>query len=270
MTLRGGFLAGAVILLTGTGIAQRASAQFRGLGFNPQPVVTGSFGSVVFPGGTAATPGVHRTFPNAVFPGGGGPTLSVPLSSKDPTRLSGTFGNPNRAIGVGNGFVGGFNGFNGGFGRRRGTTILPYPYPVPVYVGGYGAGYDSGYGGYPPDQGAPAQAAPQQPNVIVVYPPAQQSAVIGPPPDSAFAAPPAPAPAQSDVGAPAEPAEPSHYLIAFKDHTIYSAVAYWVEGDTLHYFTNGSTHNQVSLSLVDKDLTERLNREAGITMQLPK
>jgi endonuclease YncB( thermonuclease family) len=60
----------------------------------------------------------------------------------------------------------------------------------------------------------------------------------------------------------------SHYLIAFKDHTIYSAVAYWVDGDTLHYFTTGSTHNQVSLSLVDVPLTERLNKEAGEDIRL--
>ena len=48
--------------------------------------------------------------------------------------------------------------------------------------------------------------------------------------------------------------------MAFKDHTIYTAVAYWVDGDTLHYFTSGNTHNQVSLSLVDRELTERLNQ----------
>ena len=47
-------------------------------------------------------------------------------------------------------------------------------------------------------------------------------------------------------------------------------MAYWVEGDTLHYFTTGATHNQVSLSLVDRDLTQRLNEEAGNNLQLPK
>jgi hypothetical protein len=62
---------------------------------------------------------------------------------------------------------------------------------------------------------------------------------------------------------------PSRYLIAFKDHSVYSAVAYWVEGDTLHYFTDGSTHNQVSLSLVDRELTRRLNEESGLQVNLP-
>ena len=52
-----------------------------------------------------------------------------------------------------------------------------------------------------------------------------------------------------------QPVEPTHYLIAFKDKSIYSAVAYWVDGDTIHYFTAGNTHNQASVSLIDRDLT---------------
>jgi hypothetical protein len=63
--------------------------------------------------------------------------------------------------------------------------------------------------------------------------------------------------------------EPPHYYIALKDHHIYLAVAYWVQGDTLHYFLPGNTHNQVSISLVDRGLTERLNRESGTAVQLP-
>jgi endonuclease YncB( thermonuclease family) len=59
------------------------------------------------------------------------------------------------------------------------------------------------------------------------------------------------------------------YGYPVKDHTIYSAVAYWVDGDTLHYFTSGNTHNQASLSLIDRDLTERLNKESGLDVSLP-
>ena len=63
-------------------------------------------------------------------------------------------------------------------------------------------------------------------------------------------------------------AEPSsYYLIAFKDNSIYSALAYWIEGETLHYVTAGNNHNQVSLSLVDRPLTERLNRERRVGVQ---
>jgi hypothetical protein len=46
-------------------------------------------------------------------------------------------------------------------------------------------------------------------------------------------------------------------------------VAYWVDGDTLHYFTSANTHNQASVSLVDRDLTERLNKESGLEVKLP-
>jgi hypothetical protein len=59
------------------------------------------------------------------------------------------------------------------------------------------------------------------------------------------------------------------FLIAFKDRTIYSVIAYWTDGDTLHYFTSGNVHNQASMSLIDRPLTERLNRELGIDFTLP-
>ena len=65
------------------------------------------------------------------------------------------------------------------------------------------------------------------------------------------------------------PAEQEHYLIAFKDRSIYSAIAYWVDGDTLHYFTAGNTHNQASVSLVDRELTKKLNGDSGREIKLP-
>jgi hypothetical protein len=64
--------------------------------------------------------------------------------------------------------------------------------------------------------------------------------------------------------------EAPYYLIAFKDHTIYSAIAYYVDGQTLHYFTEGNVHNQVSLALVDRQLTEQLNRERNVSVRLPQ
>jgi hypothetical protein len=97
----------------------------------------------------------------------------------------------------------------------------------------------------------------------VIYAPPPQPVVL----DRASAPPPQ-ASLQQPYEEPAAAVEPAHFLFAFKDHTIYSAVAYWVDGDTLHYFTSGNTHNQVSLSLVDRDLTERLNRETGSDVRL--
>ncbi|MBZ5617597.1 MAG: hypothetical protein LAQ69_02510 [Acidobacteriia bacterium] len=162
-----------------------------------------------------------------------------------------------------------------GFGRQ--TPVFWYGYPV--YVGGfYDNYYGNSYAGYGGQPALPAQGQ-EQPNVTVIYPPQQTPVIInqfGPgdgqgqyatraQPQGTYPMPP-PVPQAEQ---PASAAEASHYLIAFKDHSIYSAVAYWVDGDTLHYFTTGSTHNQASVSLVDRELTARLNRESGVEVKLP-
>ena len=135
----------------------------------------------------------------------------------------------------------------------------------------YGAyGYGDSYAGYPQQQ---------QPNVTIVnpqeQPPVTASPVIiniGYPPAQygpASAAPPPSAQEPEPQAGGKAPVEPTHYLIALKDHTIYSAVAYWVDNNTLHYFTSGNTHNQISLSLVDRDLTQRLNQGSALQVNLP-
>jgi hypothetical protein len=149
-----------------------------------------------------------------------------------------------------------------GYGHRRSSASGIYAYPV--YVGGFGYGYASSA----PDQSTP-DANPTAPPAVVInqyfgQPPAEQE----PQPDataSNFHYYQAPA---NDDTAPSDPA--SYYLIAFKDHTIYSAVAYYTDGDTLHYFTSGNVHNQVSLALVDRQLTEQLNRDRNVDVRLPQ
>jgi hypothetical protein len=209
---------------------------------------------VVHPAATSALPGVQRFTGNVVYPAGGMSNIGIPGN-----RL-------NNDIGLHSGQHG--NGFG-----RHGSSFI---YTVPVYVGGYGYG---GYGYYdnsylaPPAQ--PQQ--PQQPNVTVIYPPPATPVVIYPSDAQGGPAqylPPADHGTPSVYQPPVPPqetaaAQPSSYLIAFKDHTIYSAIAYWVEGETLHYFTAGNTHNQVSVSLVDRALTERLNKDAGLEVKLP-
>lgn len=194
------------------------------------PILTGGFGNAIYPAGTAATnPNITRFTPNAVYPGG--PHLVIPGSAR---RVPIT--------------------------RSNGAVVVPYAYPV--YVGG---GYTDG--------SYPAAPNTQQPNVTVVYPPQPAPVIInqfgpGAMPPAAFdrepAGPDQPATAQAE-----DQAQPDHYLIALNDHTIYSVVAYWVDGDTLHYFTAGNVHNQASLSLVDRDLTARLNKESGLEVKLP-
>jgi hypothetical protein len=81
----------------------------------------------------------------------------------------------------------------------------------------------------------------------------------------------APPPVDDAAVKPGDPlSEPqNYYLIEYKDHTIYSALAYWVEGDTLHYVTTQNTHNQASLSLIDLDKTYKLNEDRSIPFSLP-
>jgi endonuclease YncB( thermonuclease family) len=141
---------------------------------------------------------------------------------------------------------------------RTGTVII---YGYPVFVGGYA---DNTY--------AAAPAPQPQPDITVNDSSQPASAVMQYFGSEDARDPTTPTAAADDiqpVGEPASTTEPSHYLIAFKDHSIYSAVAYWVDGDTLHYFTSGNTHNQASVSLVDRDLTERLNKESGLEVRLP-
>jgi len=187
-------------------------------------------GGVVNPGGNL--PGVTRSLGSVVNPAQGG--LRVPGS---------------RSIGTSNNRV-----------------VAAYP----VYIGGY---YSTPYltptdGSYAAPDSAPAPVN----NLTVVMPPQQPvtPVVINYNYGSASA----PNSAQAVDRAQAVPdddntTESSHYLIAFKDHTIYAATAYWVDGDTLHYFTAGNVHNQASLALVDRAFTERLNREAGLDVKLP-
>ena len=59
------------------------------------------------------------------------------------------------------------------------------------------------------------------------------------------------------------------FLIAMKDHTIYPAIAYWVEGDTLNYITVQGTKNSVSLDLVDRDFSKQINQERKVEFGLP-
>lgn len=210
----------------------------------------GGFGNVVFPG-LGHAPRTGNPWGNVLFP-------AIPQGS------SAVAGNRYGSL------VPGFrNGAGYGSRHNRASSI----YAFPVFVGGYG--YGNGYAPDQPDQpdqtqsngpAAPAQAPP--PVVINQYfgpvPPDQ-----APPPDAAagenfhFYQ----APSNNDT-APSDPS--SYYLIAFKDHTIYSAVAYYTDGDTLHYFTAGNVHNQVSLSLVDRALTEQLNRQRNVAVRLPQ
>jgi hypothetical protein len=137
--------------------------------------------------------------------------------------------------------------------QRNNGTVYAYP----VFVGNY---YDAQ--AYEP-QAPVAQPAPP---VMTMYNPetARPVMIQVPPP-----VPEAMSSYQPRTPEPEPAPEPQHYLLAFKDHTVYSAVAYWFDGDTLHYFITGSTHNQASVSLLDRELTLRLNKEMGTDFKIP-
>ena len=145
----------------------------------------------------------------------------------------------------------------------RGTGIAPaYIYAFPVYVGVYDNSNAQQDQEAQPEQAPPERAVP----VMIEAGPDGEYTTTAPPQTSTVYQ---PEQRPETLEEPAKPADPPHYLLAFKDHSIYSAVAYWVDGDTLHYFTAGNVHNQASMSLVDRPLTERLNRELGIDFTLP-
>ena len=240
-----------VVALTAAVLFVSALAAQNRAGFVPTPGVTRGFSSAVFPAGTSAMPGIQRTTGNILFPAGGGPQIGVPAipyinptlsRGRVPLSFQQPFGPPNR--------------------RARGNAGF----------GGFGyAVYAPGYSDQQPYMEPPPP--PQSQPVNVIYPPAP--VIInqyGP-------AEPRTGPATRIFGVPGrepqpQPEEtadngPAHYMLAFKDHSVYAAIAYWIDGDTLHYFTAGNTHNQASLSLVDRELTDRLNKDTGVEVKLP-
>jgi len=225
----------------------------------------GGFGSVVYPGlGHAPT----ATPPVGQFGGAG--------------YYSRGFLSPSRAY----------------HGQHSPTVIVPYP----VYYGGYygydpsAAGYANGYApGYGPDysNGNPddgSQPGPGLPSVVInqnFVPPTanpqvreyngnqtQQAQPQSQNQDQSgmklYAAP--PSHPYADAAAAQRAAsgdQPTIYLIALRDHTIVQALGYWMEGSTLHYVSAEHTLNQVSMDLVDRDLSQRLNDERGLEFRLP-
>lgn len=194
--------------------------------------------------------GSQTGFGNVLFPGtGNAPPLASPFSITDWTfarRLGATIS---------------------GFPPYTGAPLQPYrsgrrpavvPWYFPVFAGGY-------YG--------PAYEPPPS---VIVAPPAQPAPVVI---YQNFA--PASAPAAREDSSlyvhdvpprtpPPEPAEaPISFLIATKDHSVFSAAAYWVEGEDLHYVTPRGKHEKIPLATVDRQLSEKLNEGHQVEFRLP-
>ncbi len=215
----------------------------------------GGFGNVVFPASGHAPAGVNP-WGNIVSPAL--PQGAAAFATGNSAMAGSRYGSLVPGFTAGSG-----NGRGTGSGRRRGGSSGIYAYPV--FIGGYGyaPGYDNSQA-----EGAPANgAAPSQTPVVINQYFGTQPAGDAPAPEAGASNFHYYQPQANEEQAPA--GDSTYYLIAFKDHTVYSAVAYYTDGDTLHYFTQGNVHNQVSLSLVDRALTEQLNRPRNVTVRLP-
>jgi hypothetical protein len=170
------------------------------------------------------------------------------------------------------------HGYPGGGYPGYGSPVYGYPSAYSFFVPNYFDYSDSGPSGYPPapngDSGpAPADntqglsgAAPgPAPQPIIIN---QYFGTQGPPQqDNA-------APSDANTENTQTPGDPigspqNYYLIAYKNHEVYSALAYWVEDRTLHYVTTQNTHNQASLDLIDLPLTKSLNQNREVPFSIP-
>lgn len=238
-------LLGFAVVLAGSAlIAQQRGVQPGG----------GGFGRMINPGGV--TPGLGGGgFGRLIYPGTGGPVAARAPRSGGPGYVAPPYvSHP----------------------QNHGGAIL-VPYPV-FYGSGY-YGYDAPpapyAGGYYTDPSGARQDAPavilNQDFVPDTANPSFQdySNVQLPPPtlrrfdnnSQPYQDPGAQAGAQND--------QPSVYLIALKDHTIYAAIGYWTEDQTLHYITPENVHNRVTLGQVDRAFTKQLNDERHIEFRLP-
>lgn len=245
--MRGIFLSIAVLGLTASAFGQRAGTYYS----------LGGFGNILYPGTGHAPTAPPGGLPGTSFANRFGATVAGRPVFTGPVHV--------------------------GHQQHRRTVIVPYP----VYYGGYGYGYDPSVGaGYqeqvqqlPPiintntapsvviNQGyVPPQASPQvrdyEPEA---QQPEQQSSMrvyqnTSHPYEET----------QPAQGLRAVDAQPTIYLIAFRDHSIVQALGYWMEGTTLHYVSVEHTLNQASLDLIDRDLSQRLNDERKVEFKLPQ
>lgn len=136
-----------------------------------------------------------------------------------------------------------------------------YGYAYPVYVPVYVPQQDL----YPPGETA-GRPATQNTYATPSYSQPQQSTADNGETLTTYQAPASNAYAEvPEDAAPVKKA--NYYLIAYKDHHVYTAVTYWVESTTLHYLTTDGEHNQAPVSEIDQEMTKRLNdgRDLGIT-----
>ena len=153
-----------------------------------------------------------------------------------------------------------------GFGWRRRADqgapgAVPYIVPYPVYIGSGDAGPA------PPasDVSGAEISAEDAPDVL------SDGTSLQEPPPAAFDTGP-PAINSSGCENPIGPSPTEYtniFFVALNDGSVHTAIAYWVEGSTLHYMTPEYIHNQVSLALVDQKTSAALNGSQSLPLASP-
>ena len=172
-----------------------------------------------------------------------------------------------------------------GTGNRGGRANYP------VYAGGvYGYGvsgfstggyttvynpppgtYDPIFGVYSPEAGGYPYQPPAQTPVVVINQNFQPEVVRPQIIDytNSILPPPGPQASQPNSANVSVEGDTPLILIAMKDHTIYPALAYWIQGDTVNYVMAGGAVNHVSLAQIDRELSAKLNAERRPDFKLP-
>lgn len=203
------------------------------------------------------------------FAAGLGATVSsLPQTNRViPLRSPGIYSNPMR----------GQRGGYGGWGRGR-TVVVPYGIPYGFVGSGYGAAY-TGYDGVPPAPNV-VETAPQSPAVIinqyyspdVVRPQIKEYTDLpepvkpkdeAEPKQQATVYPPA-MQEQASQERSASATRPTLTLLAFRDSSVVAVIAYWVDGQDLHYVTKGYVKKVAPLESLDKGVSLQLNHERGV------
>jgi hypothetical protein len=189
----------------------------------------------------------------------------------------GSFGGFRGGGGVSRGFHtgGGFTGFRGSFNQQRffrgnfGFHRFPRTFIYPAFYGGFGYSDPYFYNSYPNYAPYPSGGYSYESNPAPVI--ISQNYYSGYPAETE------PTPRVEEYRAPPQSATTeergdasSLYLIAFKDRTIRAVLAYWADGATLHYVTMDHEQKQTTVASVDRELSERLNRERNVAFRLPR
>jgi hypothetical protein len=228
--------------------------------FGQTRLVNSGFGRTVFPSGVGPGQSSAPTgFGRIVYPGTGAPAVLRPGVSPGPVFpvLTGPVlphqAHSARSIVPVPVFYGGYNGFYDYEPPAAPTVAVPIAVQQPYY------GQQPYY---------PGQSDQQQPPVVIIN---QYFRSDGSAPETQTSTTaPAQQPAPATVAtAPQQDDMRNVFLIAMKDHTIYAANSYWVEDDTLNFITIQGDQNSASMELVDRELSQRLNRDRKVAFGLP-